>query len=349
MSTKKDVFSLSKRNIRVAISSACNLSCIYCDYADGAKMNTPGSMEDFRSKPLKEGVIDTDTYIEIIRALCLTGFKGMTLTGGEPLLNSQWDHIVSEARKDGMERVGLTTNGMLLDSYIEKEGKLPDGLALLTLSLDTIDPKRFKDVTRKGNLEQVIRGVRRARESNPDLLIRANKVVLRSDMNSLVDYIRFCDESEVINEVNFLNLILKLPENKGFFQREFISAQEIMNFLLEKTNGTFFKDSKHEFILELPSGLKIILKDTNLTMRARQCDDCSIYCQEGFFTVRVATDGTIMLCPDYSAELPFIDGQLALQEGTLIDEVREMVKIFEEVQLSHTLVHFFQKKNIFNE
>ena len=78
---------MQQRNIRVAVSPKCNLDCVYCDSKDGRGVGKPGSMEDFRHKPLSEGVITTDTYINLIEAMVKAGFVGMSMTGGEPLLN----------------------------------------------------------------------------------------------------------------------------------------------------------------------------------------------------------------------------------------------------------------------
>lgn len=342
----RNLMHLDNRNIRVAISPYCNLDCIYCDGQNGRKLDKPGAMEDFRQKPLNLGVINTDTFLNIIEELHVAGFDGMTLTGGEPLMNPEWDVIVNKAKEIGMSRVGVTTNGMLLSSYFQKNEHLPEGLTLLTISLDTNDADRFKAITRRGNLEKVMKGLRKAKRNNPNLTIRANKVVLRNDIGSLMSYVEFCEKSGVIDEINLLNLILKTPENKNFFEEEFISAPEIMEFLSAHTGYKFFIDSKYEFRAKLPSGLQIILKDTNLTMRNNQCDNCPIYCQEGFYTVRVATDGTIMLCPDYKASLPLIDSVLEIENGLLSNKIKEMVQTFAKVEIKQTLNEFFSKKNI---
>jgi len=341
------VLNLSNRNVRIAVSPICNFHCIYCDEHKVRKTNKPGAMEDFRRSPLVQGVIDTDEYIKIIRALHLAGFEGLTLTGGEPFLNPKWSIIVNKAKKIGMKRIGVTTNGMLLSKYLEDNGHLPKSLTLLTLSLDTTDPKRFRHITRNGDLNTVLEGIWKAKKDNPSLTIRVNKVLMRSDKKNLLGYIDFCDKSGIINEINFLNLILKESKNRKFFKKEYISTQEILKLLSKQITHPFKMDNKYEFRTELASGLKIILKDTNLTMRNKQCSSCPIYCQEGLYTVWVATDGTINLCPDYTAQLPYaIDGLKELKKGNLHFEVKKMVKIFDEVRLEKTLNKFFRVNKI---
>ena len=341
------MFCLAQRNIRVAISPFCNLDCIYCDGGQkNRRPGRPGAMEDFRRKPLNQGVISTGVFIKIIESLHSAGFSGMTLTGGEPLLNPEWGLIVNKAKEIGMSRIGVTTNGMLLNTYLQKNKHLPDGLTLLTISLDTIYADRFKTITRRGNFEEVMKGLNKAKKDNPKLIIRANKVLLRSDIESLLDYIEFCEKSGVIDEVNLLNLILKDQLDKKFFEEEFFFASEVRDFFSAHTEYNFTIDRKYEFSTRLPSGLRIILKDTNPTLRNNQCTNCPIYCQEGFYTVRVATDGTITACLDYRAKLPFIDGPMELENGTLSKKVNKLVQMFTKVKQKNTLNKFFRKNNI---
>lgn len=340
------MFNISKRNIRLAISASCNFHCVYCDGHRERKPNKPGAMEDFRRTPVSSGIITTKDYIKIIKALHLAGFDGLTLTGGEPFLNPDWDVIVSEAKKMGMKRVGVTTNGMLLSNYLKKKGHMPRGLTLLTLSLDTTDPKRFKKITRYGDLAVVINGLKEAKGDNPELIIRANKVLMRSDKKNLLNYIDFCHQLGVIDEINLLNLILKELKNKKFFEKEYISTQEVIKLLSKQMKYPFKMDDRYEFRAKLKGGMEVIVKDTNLTMRNKQCIQCPIYCQEGFYTVRVATDGTINLCPDYNAKLPYLDGKAAIEKKNLNSEVAKLIKVFDEVRLEKTLRKFFRKYQI---
>jgi len=340
------MFSLKKRNIRVAISPFCNLNCIYCDGQKSRKPGKSGAMEDFRRKPLSQGIISTGIFIEIIKALHLSGFNGMTLTGGEPFLNPDWVMIVSESKKIGMSKIGITTNGILLSTYLQKNKHLPEGLTLLTISLDTFDPNRFKAITGSDKLEEVMEGLKAAKKDNPKLTIRANKVLLRSDMKSLLDYIRFCEKTGVVDEINLLNLILKDQQSKKFFEKEFISASEALDFFSKHTEYKFSIDDKYEFNAKLPSGLRIVLKDTNLTLRSNECINCPIYCQEGLYTVRIATDGTITTCPDYRAELSFINGPLELKNRELLKKVSKLVQVFTMVKQKNTLREFFRRNNI---
>lgn len=340
------MFLFKKRTIRVAISAFCNFNCVYCNGHNSRKPGKPGAMEDFRRKSLKHGVISTKETIEIINTLRLAGFDGVTLTGGEPLLNPEWDKIVNASKEMGMSRICVTTNGMLLNTYLKKNKYFPRGLTLLAISLDTINSDRFKTITGYDKLKEIIKSVKTIRKNNPKLIIRANKVVMQSDMKFLLKYLKFCEKIG-FNEVKLLSLILKDNKDKKFFEKEFVFVSDILDFFSKHTKYKFSIDEKHEHISKLPSGLKIILVDTNPTLRNDSCVNCPIYCQEGFFTVRVATDGNITTCPDYKSKLPLIDGSIELKKGTLSNRVNELVQVLKTVKLEKTLNKFFRKKGLF--
>lgn len=345
----KNTFRLNRRKARIAISPFCNLNCIYCDGPKSRKYNRPGAMEDFRSKPLNQGTINTDTFVKIIKALHEAGFSGITLTGGEPLLNPEWDKIVKKSKAMGMSQICLTTNGTLLNSFLQKNKRLPEELTLLTISLDTFDAEEFESITGGAKLKQIINGLKMVKKNNPELKIRANKVVMKFNLKSLLEYVKLCEKSKIIDEINLLNLILKDPKDsheKKFFEKEFVSPSEIIKLLSEKGGYNFSMDSKYEFIANTPKGLPIIVKDTNLTLRNIYCNKCPIYCQEGFYTIRVASDGTIRTCIDYKNELPFIDGPKELERGLLVEKLKKIIQMFETVKLQKTLKKFFKRHKI---
>ena len=340
---------LELRKVRVAISPACNLFCNYCDGPKGRRFDKPGAMEDFRSKPIEQGVIDTESYMQIIQSLFAVGFRGVTLTGGEPFLNKDWNRIVRGAKEIGMEQICVTTNGTLLKHYLEKNERLPDELTLLAVSFDTFDPEEFAAISQVSEAKhrQIIDGVKMVRERNPNLTIRANKVTTRSGLNTLSDFITRSEG--LFDEINLLNLILKQPRNeadKDFFKREFVFPQEVIE-LLSKQGYKFAMGEKYEPTTQTPSGLRIIIKDTDQTLRSSLCEKCPIYCQEGFYTMRVGTDGSIRPCIDYKDELPHIDGVEELRRGTLTNALaRSMSATLENARLQNTLGEFLRKYNI---
>jgi len=304
-------------NLRIAISSKCNMNCLYCKGSLSYRHDKPGAMEDFRKKPLKAGNIDINTLLKILKSFKRAGFKGIAFTGGEPLLNKNWDTIVREAAKLNYERIEITTNGTLLEEYLNKADALPIELTKVKISMDTIDRKRFKLITGGGDLNKIISALKRI---NRQTTTRANKVIIKSELECLPKYIKTCEELG-FQEISLLDLVYysnrDRKEEKLFFQKEFVSFQEIRRFFKNKLKIDFFASHKYGHALIMPSGTKIIMKDSNIAVRDENCLNCPVYCQEGIYTVRIATDGNITYCPDYKAELPSIDGPAEIKKGTL--------------------------------
>lgn len=308
---------LKNVNIRAAISSQCNMNCLYCEGSGGYKPEKPGAMENFRKKPLSEGEIDTKTLLGILSSFRKAGFVGLTLTGGEPLLRHDWDVIAQEAYKLGFERVEITTNGILLENYLNKNNALPTELTKVKISLDTTNPERFKKITRTGGFKKIESALKKI---STGTTVRANKVLLKSELEYLPEYISECEKMG-FSEISLLDLVYYSnrgnDEEKLFFQKEFVSFSEIERFFKRKLQNNFTEGHKYGHALTLPSGIKIIMKDSDMAVRDKSCLKCPVYCQEGIYTVRIATDGNITYCPDYRGELPSIDGPAELVNGTL--------------------------------
>ena len=335
--------SILERTPRIAVTPYCNLNCIYCDGATRSDTK-PGAMEDFRRTSLDKGVIEKTILMDIIKNLYWVGFRGITLTGGEPLIRPDWDTIINQSRELGMERAEVTTNGTLIASYLDKKGELPAGLTLLKVSFDSASPGRFKEIT-GGDIEEVIDGVRFASQH---VITRANKVILRSDMSNLMEYLESCQEIG-FSEVNLLDLMFYPNRDsqavREFYEREYVPFEELAKFL-QQQEDIEFKPHKYGHETVFSSSLKILVKDSNITIRDGQCRDCRLFCQEGKFTIRIATDGNITQCPDYRAELPSIDGVEELSQGTLFGRLDNLVSSFLVADEMETLQRFLDFHNL---
>ena len=104
---------LKNVNLRIAVSSKCNMNCMYCEGSLGYKPQKPGAMEDFRKKSLSEGSIDMDTLLAIIELFHKEGFIGLTLTGGEPLLGWQraYPELLDYPVMKRLKELTFETNG----------------------------------------------------------------------------------------------------------------------------------------------------------------------------------------------------------------------------------------------
>lgn len=315
-----------KSKVRVAISEVCNLRCKYCDNSYIRSNKRTIAMEDFRTKSLREGCIEANTYIKILESFYKNGFKRVNFTGGEPMLNNRWDFIAIETKSIGFDSVEMTTNGTLISDYLDTHDKFPESLDRLIISLDTHDKNKYCQIVgREVDLFSVANSVKRLKQCNPNLKLTANRVLTKSDANDLEDYIEFVKEIG-FDSITFLDLVIRNKRDKkeiNFFLREFFSGQEIKNFLERIYGNLTVYEDRHDYNVILPNKLQVSVVDTKgLTKRDKICLECDTFCQEGFYTARVATDGTISDCLGSQGIL--IDGVAALLNGTIDCEIKRI-------------------------
>lgn len=341
---------VSQIDPKVAFTYNCNLKCIYCEGIAGFREGKPAAMEDFRKTPLENGSISTETLIGILRTLHEYGIEGMSPTGGEPMLRQDWDEIIRNAAVIGYKRIGLTTNGLLLETYMEKHGHLPQGLNFIKLSLDTDNADKFKIITGGGSLEKVIRGTKSVAR---DVYIRANRVLLRNEMGETERFVDFA-RSLGLREVSFLDLVYYPNRgniaDKQFFEQEFVSFNEFKKVIKALYGVDFVPSGRPGGVIfwqaQLADGFKLSFKDSSITKRDKQCNNCPVFCQEGRCLIRIATDGNMTVCPDYRGELPSYNAVKELREGTLLATMDDIMDIFTSSVQIPTLKEFALRHGI---
>ncbi len=166
------------RNLRLSVTDRCNLRCDYC-------------MPEEEYVWLPKQRLLTFEEIEVLVDVFLgLGTRRVRLTGGEPLLRRGLDGLVRRlAHKPGLEDLAMTTNGLRL---VEQAQDLRDaGLARLTISIDTLRPQRYRELTRRDDLRSALAGIEAAAAAGfwP---IKLNTVVMRGvNDDELLDLLEF--------------------------------------------------------------------------------------------------------------------------------------------------------------
>jgi cyclic pyranopterin phosphate synthase len=162
----EDNFGRVATDLRVSLTDRCNLRCTYCMPAEGLDW-LPG-----------EEVLTDDEIVRLIGvAVRLLGVSTVRLTGGEPLLRKNLEQLVAAiAAMEPQPAIALTTNGIGLAARADKLAAA--GLRRINISLDTLDPLVFKQLTRRARLSDVIDGVRAARRAGLDP-VKINTVLMR--------------------------------------------------------------------------------------------------------------------------------------------------------------------------
>lgn len=137
------------RSLRVSVTDRCNLRCRYC------------MPEAEYSWLPRQDLLDFEEIRTVTAAFARNGVSRVRLTGGEPLLRRDLDQLVARlVTVPGIEDVALTTNGIKLAELAPALRRA--GLHRLTVSLDTLRPDRFRDLTRNDGLEAVLSGIEAA-------------------------------------------------------------------------------------------------------------------------------------------------------------------------------------------
>lgn len=134
-------------HLRLSLTDHCNLACRYCVPAD--------------SEPSRQ-MIDGRFAFEVVRWMSVRhGIRHVRLTGGEPLLHPQLVPLIERLTKlDGLREITLTTNAQALEA--KAAALYRAGLSRINISLDTLRPDRFAELTRGGVLEHTLRGIEAA-------------------------------------------------------------------------------------------------------------------------------------------------------------------------------------------
>jgi cyclic pyranopterin phosphate synthase len=149
-------------SVRVSVTDRCDFACTYC--------------RPSRHDGYAEGRLDVPVWRTMFEGLAKAGVRRVRLTGGEPLIHPSILAIVRELSGLGFEDIALTTNASQLARLA---GPLHEaGLHRINISIDTLDPVRFRDVTRGGDLGAVLAGIDAALAAG-FAPIKLNTVVLR--------------------------------------------------------------------------------------------------------------------------------------------------------------------------
>jgi len=167
----QDKFSRPLRDLRISVMDRCNFRCPYC-------MPEDKYHKDFQFLSAAERLSFTE-IVRLARVFASLGVHKLRITGGEPLLRANLPELIAElAVIDGINDIALTTNGILLAQHAA--ALKAAGLDRVTVSLDSLDPEVFRQMSGgRGSLERVLEGIREA-ESAGLTPVKVNTVVKRS-------------------------------------------------------------------------------------------------------------------------------------------------------------------------
>lgn len=199
----------------MSVTDRCNLRCSYCM-----------PEEEYPWLP-KQRILSYEEMTRLVRCFQGAGVNRVRLTGGEPLLRRDVERLVEQLAGLGLDEVTLTTNGIGLPE--RAEDLVRAGLARVTVSLDTLDPRRFKEMTRRDSLPATLEGLAAARSAG--LPAKLNMVVMRGVNDDEVGaMLAFGIENDI--EVRFIEY-MDVGGATQWDSSQVVSADEILERLAD--------------------------------------------------------------------------------------------------------------------
>ncbi|NIP15723.1 MAG: radical SAM protein [Pseudomonadales bacterium] len=210
------------RNLRVSLTAACNYACSYC-VPDGKRLQS--AQHELDGEELAYAV-------ELV--VDAAGIEQLRITGGEPLLSPKFDEVLPRLMALSLEDVSITTNGQLVPRKIDL--LLESGLERINVSLDTLDPARFQDIARGGDLDTVLGGIEAL--ASGGLKIKINMVPMRTaNLDQLVPMLDFClDRGFELRYIELMNMGHLRHGNQ--YLRDFVGMEEILEAIGERYEFT---------------------------------------------------------------------------------------------------------------
>jgi cyclic pyranopterin phosphate synthase len=294
-----DRFGRNIHYLRISLTDHCNLRCIYC------------MPEDMTFRPNADLMQDGEIMV-FARLFASLGFDKIRLTGGEPTVRANVVDIVRGiASTEGIRSVSMTTNGLLLKKLAQP---LADaGLQRVNVSIDTLDPAKFKRLTRWGKLDEVWEGILAAEKAGLTP-VKLNAVVVKGyneddvvDLAALtIDHpwqMRFIEMMPFAGATDVqINQVITMKQIRGTIESEFGQ--------LESANGGKLDGEAQVFHIPGAKG------DVGFISSVTQpfCSACT--------RARLTSDGKLRLCLLREKE---VDLLTPLRAGATEEELRRLL------------------------
>src|SRR6516164_5084447 len=209
-----DSFGRVHNNLRISVTDRCNLRCTYCMPEEVTFLD-------------KGALLSFEEITHFVRVVAPLGIDKIRLTGGEPLLRRELPRLVEMiCAIAGIKDVGLTTNGLLLSQHAQ--ALFNAGLRRINVSLDCLDPGRFREITRRDGLDKVIDGILETKRAGFDP-VKVNAVSIRNfTEHEVVPLARFARQHGL--EMRFIEYMPigadHWERNKVYFAHEILDQIE---------------------------------------------------------------------------------------------------------------------------
>ena len=294
-----DKFGRNIEYLRLSVTDRCDLRCNYC---------IPKGFKDF-SEP--EDWLNFDEIERIIRIFGELGTKRIRITGGEPLVRKNMPELAARLTAlPGIEDLSLSTNATRLKKQAAPLKQA--GISRINVSLDTLRPDLFKEITGGGKLEKVIDGLLASKEAGFQP-VKINMVVMRGVNDTEVeDMVQFCIDHDFT--LRFIEA-MPLGDTGREANKQYIPLNEIHDRLAKKytlTKANMNGGGPARYVRVDDTELRI---GFITPISQHFCDTCN--------RVRLSVEGTLYLCLGQEDNYPLRD---ILRAGVTDKELKQHIK-----------------------
>ncbi|MCZ6663864.1 MAG: GTP 3',8-cyclase MoaA [Gammaproteobacteria bacterium] len=289
--------------VRISVTDRCDFRCVYC------------MDEEMQFLP-RARILTLEELAFVGRAFAELGVTKIRLTGGEPLVRNNVIKLIRDlGRLSQLKELVLTTNGSQLERMA---GDIREaGVRRINISLDSLDPDRFRKLTRVGDLDRVLAGVEAARAGNFDK-IKINAVILKNrnddEVIPLVEYASSRNMDISFIEEMPLGVISDHDRAEAYYSSDQIREDLSRRYTLVPTTETTGGPAKYFRITETGTRVGFISPHSH-----NFCDDCN--------RVRLTVEGRLLLClgQEHSVDLKHVlrsnPGDLDIVKRAIVDSM----------------------------
>ena len=286
--------------LRVSVTDRCDLRCIYC-------------MKEKMNFLPKNEVLSLEEIERLCNNFIELGVEKIRLTGGEPLVRKNILHLIKNLNKKksftNLKEITLTTNGSLLKKFAKDLKN--NGVNRINVSLDTIIKEKYKEITRFGNLDNVLEGIEEAIKNN--IKVKINTVVFKNfnedQMTNLINW-----ANKKLLDLTFIE-VMPMSDTDMPRHMQFVSLDKIFKEL----NNIYIFD-KSDYQTSGPSNYytseKLNIKIGFITPLSNNfCSTCN--------RVRISSTGKLYMC---LGQNEFVDFREILRTDRVDDYIKEKIR-----------------------
>lgn len=260
--------------VRISITDRCDFRCVYC-------------MDEEMTFMPREQLLTLEEIAFLVKAFCELGVEKVRITGGEPLVRRNVDWLIEQIgalkHTTSLKELNLTTNGSQLPKYAEKLAAA--GMDRINISLDSLNADRFRELTRTGELNQVLDGIDAAKQAGFKR-IKLNAVIMKGrNDDEIVDLAQFAIDNDL--DISYIEEMplgqVTHSRNESYCSSDEVLATLQKHFDLQSSIANTGGPSRYYQVAGSKSKIGFISPHSH-----NFCESCN--------RVRVTTEGRLLLC-----------------------------------------------------